>query len=59
MSRERDKGEHGVLPHQQPTLGHVVIGEKAIAGPCWSELKSPWIAGNDYKVLLSYFRLSE
>ena len=55
--RENDKGEHGVLFHQQPILGQVVIGEKAIYGPCFSKLKSPWIVGNNDKVLLPYFRL--
>ena len=31
-----DKGEHGVL-HHQPTLGQVVIRNKAMYDPCFSE----------------------
>ena len=57
--REKDKGEHGVLPHHWTTLGQVVIREKAMYDPCFSKLKSPWIPCNKYDILLPHFRLSE
>ena len=43
-----------VLPHHQPTLGQVVIGEKAMYDPCFSKWESPWVACNKYEVLLPF-----